>query len=96
MVRQTTAIQDVSFTPALTGAEIVAFQRLVRRVPVADEVVRYAVHLARSSRPKVDGNPEFVRNDPAVIRAYLGEEEDEALPEVVARDLQPGDDRQDR
>ena len=60
VVRKTTAIQDVSFTPALTGAEIVAFQRLVRRVPVADEVVRYAVNLARRSRPKIEGNPEFV------------------------------------
>jgi len=61
VVRKTTAIQDVSFTPALTGAEIVAFQRLVRRVPVADEVVRYAVGLARRSRPKAEGSPEFVR-----------------------------------
>jgi len=60
VVRKTTAIQDVSFTPALTGAEIVAFQRLVRRVPVADEVVRYAVGLARRSRPKAEGSPEFV------------------------------------
>ncbi len=34
-----------------------------------------------------DGNPEFVRNDPAVIRAYLGAEEDEAIPEEVERDL---------
>jgi len=61
VVRKTTAIQDVSFTPALTGAEIVAFQRLVRRVPVADEVVRYAVGLARRSRPKADASPEFVK-----------------------------------
>ena len=38
-----------------------AFQRLVRRVPVADEVVRYAVGLARRSRPKAEGSPEFVR-----------------------------------
>jgi len=60
VVRQTTAIQDISFTPALTGAEIVAFQRLVRRVPVADEVVRYAVGLARRSRPKAEGSPDFV------------------------------------
>ena len=37
-----------------------------------------------------DGTAEFVRNDPAVIRAYLGEEEDEALPPEVAADISSG------
>ena len=46
----------------VTGADIVAFQQLVRRVPVADEVVRYAVALARTSRPVGEPSaPEFVK-----------------------------------
>ncbi|MEM1138973.1 MAG: ABC transporter ATP-binding protein, partial [Pseudomonadota bacterium] len=31
------------------------------------------------------------KNDPAVIRAYLGEDEDEALPEIIEADLSPED-----
>jgi MoxR-like ATPase len=61
VVRATTALQDPRFEHAVTGADIVAFQRLVRRVPVSDAVLRYAVSLARTSRPGEKDAPEFVK-----------------------------------
>jgi MoxR-like ATPase len=61
VVAATTALQDLRFERTVTGSDIVAFQRLVRRVPVADEVIRYAVALARRSRPSETGAPEFVK-----------------------------------
>jgi MoxR-like ATPase len=61
VVRTTTRIQDPSFAPALTGTDIVAFQRLVRRVPVADEVIQYAVAVARATRPQDETAPAFIK-----------------------------------
>jgi MoxR-like ATPase len=40
------------FERPVSGADLVAFQRLVRRVPVADPVMRYALDLVRTTRPK--------------------------------------------
>ena len=45
----------------MSGADLVAFQRLVRRVPVAEPVMRYALHLVRTSRPKAATAPELVK-----------------------------------
>ena len=61
VVAATTAIQDLSFERTVTGPDIVAFQALVRRVPVANEVIKYAVALARTSRPSENGSPDFVK-----------------------------------
>ncbi len=60
VVRTTTAIQDPVFEHAVTGADIVAFQELVRKVPVSEPVLRYAVDLARTSRPSENGTPDFI------------------------------------
>ena len=51
VVQQTTSLRNYKFNKPVSGADIVAFQQLVRRVPCADPVARYAVALARASRP---------------------------------------------
>ncbi len=61
VVRATTAIIDPHYSRPLTGADLVAFQRLVRRVPIADAVLRYALSLVRTSRPKSPQAPESVK-----------------------------------
>src|SRR5262245_13229277 len=61
VVRATTAIIDPHYTRPVTGGDLVAFQRLVRRVPVADAVLRYALSLVRTSRPKSKQAPESVK-----------------------------------
>ncbi len=61
VVSATTSVQDISFERSVTGADILSFQRLVRRVPVADSVTRYAVRLVSASRPVSSSAPEFIR-----------------------------------
>ena len=60
VVRRTTSPQAPEFSHALTGADLVAFQQLVRRVPAADPVVRYAVKLTRQTRPG-EGSLDFIK-----------------------------------
>ena len=60
VARSTTSVQSHRFQHAVKGADIVAFQQLVRRVPIADPVVRYAVSLARVSRPGPKA-PDFIK-----------------------------------
>jgi MoxR-like ATPase len=62
VVRATTGILEPKFGHAITGPDLIAFQRLVRRVPVSDSVLRYAVSLIRASRPSPNGDsPDFVK-----------------------------------
>jgi len=61
VVRETTGIIDPHFNRPVSGEDLVAFQRLVRRVPVADPVLRYALSLVRTSRPQSPNAPESVK-----------------------------------
>src|SRR6187455_471309 len=72
VVRSTTSLQNPQFSHAVTGRDIVEFQRLVRRVPVSEAVTRYAVNIARYSRPTSPHAPDFVKkwvNYGASVRA---------------------------
>ena len=62
VVQQTTSRAAAPLTPIFTAEDVLAFQELVRRVPVAEAVVRYAVRLAAASRPKRAGAPDFVNS----------------------------------
>ena len=61
VVRSTTVVQKPEFQHAVTGADLVAFQELVRKVPVSESVLRYALSLVRTSRSKGQGAPDFVK-----------------------------------
>jgi MoxR-like ATPase len=61
VVRATTAIIDPHYNRPVTGADLIAFQRLVRRVPIADPVLKYALSLVRTSRPQSPQAPESVK-----------------------------------
>jgi MoxR-like ATPase len=70
VVRSTTSIQDYAFEHAVTGRDLIEFQRLVRKVPVSEPVLRYAVNLVRASRPSANGtnasllpggSPDFIK-----------------------------------
>ncbi len=60
VVSETTRRDDVQPNPVFSAEDVLRIQGVVRKVPVADSVVRYAVRLAASSRPGQAGAPDFV------------------------------------
>lgn len=62
VVKMTTSGKTASVSPMFTAEEIIGFQQLIRRVPVADNVVEYAVGLVGKTRPNSTDAPEIVRN----------------------------------
>jgi MoxR-like ATPase len=60
VVRQTTTVAPEPIVPIFAGEDLIRFQEVVRKVPVAEDVVRYAVRLSKATRPGKDNNLDFV------------------------------------
>jgi MoxR-like ATPase len=61
VVKSTTSGETASVNALFTAQEIIDYQQLIRRVPVADNVVEYAVTLVGKTRPKSQAAPEIVK-----------------------------------
>lgn len=61
IARTTTGMSLPTLDHVITGEQVLAFQNLVRRVPVPEHIFEFAVDLARSTRPKGDAAPEWLR-----------------------------------
>jgi MoxR-like ATPase len=62
VVKNTTSNRNVKVEKQLTAEEIVAFQQLIRKVPIADNVLEYAVTLVHKTRPGTALAPDTVNN----------------------------------
>jgi MoxR-like ATPase len=61
VVRSTTSLRDIAFERPVSGQDLIAFQRLVRRVPAAEPVMRYALDIVRASRPRSATAPDGIK-----------------------------------
>ncbi|HSI33959.1 MAG TPA: MoxR family ATPase [Tepidisphaeraceae bacterium] len=62
IVRRTTMDLDADPEPVLSAADILHVQKVLRKLPVSDHVVDYAVNLTRATRPKEIGTPQFIND----------------------------------
>ena len=62
IVKTTTSAYSQQLSPVMKAEKIVELQSLVRRIPVSDHVIGYAVRLARKTRPVEDEVPDFIKN----------------------------------
>ncbi|MEW5978092.1 MAG: MoxR family ATPase [Acidobacteriota bacterium] len=62
VVNATTSYREVRYERLISGQDILDFQQVVRKIPAAEPVTRYAVCLARASRPGDRSAPDFVKS----------------------------------
>ena len=62
VVRSTTSDRDATVQIAMAHEELLTYQAFVRHIPVADNVIEYAVSLVSKTRPGREAAPDFVNN----------------------------------
>lgn len=62
IVKSTTSAYQAKLDVIINADEIISLQELVRRVPVADHVIDFAVNLVRNTRPNYNGSPDFIQD----------------------------------
>ncbi len=62
VVKNTTSQRDISVSKCMDSKEILEFQKLIRKIPIADNVLEYAVTLAAKTRPNTPKATEVVNN----------------------------------
>lgn len=62
IIKRTTGKSNVTISPVIDGPKILAFQELVRNVPVTDNVVEYAVKLVQRTRNNNDNAPQITKD----------------------------------
>ena len=62
IVMTTTSDYDPMLEPVITGEDILLLQKIVRKVPIAESIVDYAVALSRGSRPNNPEAPDFIKD----------------------------------
>lgn len=62
IVKATTTDEVQTVNPLFTAQEIIDFQHLIRRIPVADNVIEYAVQLVGKTRPASEYAPDIIKN----------------------------------
>jgi MoxR-like ATPase len=60
VVRTTTALQNPQLERPISGDDLVSFQQLVRKVPVAEPVMRHALDIVRATRPRNSDSKDFI------------------------------------
>ncbi len=62
VAKNTTNDEEIKVNSVLSSQDIIEYQHLIRRIPIADNVVEYAVNLATKTRPESNSAPEIVKN----------------------------------